>query len=519
MPKVKSSVSSTASSGSPKRSAVKKKPLPKTAAPKKRTKAILVDVIEDEPISAVPAAPVWPQFSEKSSEEKITSETKSAIDENENHADRGVPEELDNQKKFFSEFIPQTKPETAAEKENIAPPLYSSKNLFKKDNLSPAEPEKMRRSLGLYRHFVIKFIILVAILFAIVAYFSFSKLTIIISPKGEAINDSLLLKVSKSEIPADTDQIDPRENISGTIKEIDASVAQTFPATGEDFVGEEISGKVKIINNYDKSQALVATTRLLSPDNKLFRIKTAVNVPAGGEETVDIYVEKPASDLAIGPTTFVIPGLWLGLQDKIYARSDTAFIFQQKVKKYVKPSDLERATKEIDELLIKTAKSQVGAAKSGEDWLYSTDSPATITIDAKAGDEKEEFNVMAAEKVTAVSFSKEQAAKLAAAKLNLLIPDDKELIEFKPENIVYSLDSYDAASGVATIKATFSGTMIMKKDSEIIDRQQLANLNAQQIDAYLRSKPEIKNYELKFSPAFIKKAPGLIDRINIKINN
>ncbi len=144
--------------------------------------------------------------------------------------------------------------------------------------------------------------------------------------------------------------------------------------------------------------------------------------------------------------------------------------------------------------------------------------PIIIELDAKAGEFKDEFVGRAEAKVIVVSFSKEEAAKLASAKLNLLVPDDKELLEFKPEEISYALENYDALSGSATIKASFSGLMALKSESEIIDRSQLVNLKEAQINTYLRDFPEIKSYELKFTPSFIKKAPSLVDRIKVKIN-
>jgi len=60
--------------------------------------------------------------------------------------------------------------------------------------------------------------------------------------------------------------------------------------------------------------------------------------------------------------------------------------------------------------------------------------------------------------------------------------------------------------------------MALKSESEIIDRSQLVNLKEAQINTYLRDFPEIKSYELKFTPSFIKKAPSLVDRIKVKIN-
>jgi hypothetical protein len=494
MPRTKS----TGLNAAIKKPRLEKKPTTKTIHPKRRTKSVLVDVIEDEPLMEAR----WPEYKAD------------AGAETEKKSRREKPEaeeisEIDNQKKYFSELADKLKDD---EEEDASVGLAERRGGGKK-----------KRSVGLYRRLVIKFIILVTIIAGAVFYFSFSKLTVALTLKGENINDSLLLKISSPSLAKATSTSvfsalnDPREEINGVIKEINTTVSKTYPASGETYLGEDIVGQVILINNSAKSQALVATTRLLSPDNKLFRIKNAVNIPAGGEVAVDIYADKPSADMAIAPTSFTIPGLWLGLQDKIYGKSDIAFTFSKQVKKYIISSDLEAASKDINEALIDSAKKQIEAEGDSGDWLYLASGPTTVSIDAKTGDKKDEFSAQASGKIIAVSFSKEGAAKLAAAKLNLVIPDDKELSEFKPENISYSFGSYDSASGSATVKASFSGVMILKSDSEVIDPSQLVGLNAEQIGTYLKSQNEVKEYELKFSPAFIKKAPGLVDRIKVEV--
>lgn len=489
MPRTKSALAA----GALKNPRPEKKAVARTIHPRKRTKSVLVDVIEDEPM----AEAGWPEYRPAK-----TSET-------EKKSGRELNRELDNQKKYFSDLTRSFKD------------AAGSGAAGRKDKPGAAGTVKPR-SVGLYRRLVIKFIILVGLLALAVFYFSFSKLTVSLSLKGESISDTLLLKITDANLTkaaASSALVllnDPREEISGVIKEINAAVTKTYPASGETYLGEDIVGRVRLINNSPKSQALVATTRLLSPDNKLFRIKNAVNIPAGGEVAADIYADKPSAEMAIKPTTFTIPGLWLGLQDKIYAQSDVAFVFSKQVRKYITSGDLEAASKDINAALTEAAKKQ--AVGSGtDDWLYLVSELATVTINAKAGDKKEEFTASAGNKIIAVSFSKEAAAKLAAAKFNLIIPDNKELSEFKPENIVYSFDSYDAASGSATVKAAFNGTMILKSDSDVINPEQLVNLSAEQIGTYLKNQNEIKDYELKFSPAFIKKAPSLVDRIKIEV--
>ncbi|HQO11440.1 MAG TPA: hypothetical protein PK837_03490, partial [bacterium] len=142
---------------------------------------------------------------------------------------------------------------------------------------------------------------------------------------------------------------------------------------------------------------------------------------------------------------------------------------------------------------------------------------AKIDLGAKLGEEVAEFKVSATNNLTLVSFSKEQAEALVKAKLAFLLPDDKKLSAFDSKDIAYRLDAFDVDTGTATVTASFKGSMSLRTDANIIDRRQLVNLNEAQIADYLRSFPEIESYELKFFPAFIKRAPSLADRIKITV--
>ncbi len=493
MPRVKKNSDLSSEIKPAKKSKAKvKAPVKKTSAPKK-VRPVVVDVIEDEELENI-----LPEFPETKIEPIVTEKV---------YTKEEPKLEIDQQKRFFSELVSEIK-----EKE----PKVRERKLSEPTSGEEVEP-RTRKSVNLYRRLVWRFIAFTIILLLVVFYFSFSKLTIILSPKGETINDNLLLKVVPAGVISDNAETDFREQISGIAKEVSVSEEKTFPATGEEFTGDEIYGQVKVINNSSKSQALVATTRILSPDNKLFRLKDPVNVPAGGEVTVNIYADKPSEEMAINATSFTIPGLWLGLQDKIYAKSSTDFVYRQKVKKYVKASDIEGAMQEMNNLLLAKAKEGAATVNSGDGILYETVNPASFETDAKVSEAKDSFTVKAKGSLVIVTFSKDEAAKLAAAKLSLLVPDDKELVDYSPANIVYTFDNYDTKTGVATIKASFSGTMVLKNNTEIIDKRQLVNLNRQQLENYLKTFPEIKNYEFKFFPSFISRAPRLPERIQIEI--
>ncbi|MCF7795020.1 hypothetical protein K9M50_01505 [Patescibacteria group bacterium] len=413
--------------------------------------------------------------------------------------------QIDSQKKFYQELnkeIEQKHLEGDYEKEP--------------KKMSESEIKPIKKSVGLYRKRAFFFIFLTVILLSAILYFSFSKLTIAISPSEEVVNNNVLIDVVNNE---NNNSSYGSSLLNGSVMAIESEAEETYQSSGKEIIGEEVVGTVKIINNYSKNQPLVATTRLLSPDDKLYRIKETVNVPANSSIEVEIYADKVEKSMAIGPSSFTIPGLWAGLQDDIYAESEEAFVYRTKTKDYLTISDIDKAKENLQEIMINKAKTK--AENMFDDRYYTLydidNSFNSFNTEVKAGDEISEFNLSGEAQIVVVAFLKEHAKSLAKDKLSLLVPGDKELKEFDESNLSYTLDNYSLKDGTATVKINFSGLMTVDDNTEIIDRSQLVNLNREQIRKYLDSYPEIKNYSLNFQPAFLNKAPSLVDRIEVKV--
>ena len=116
-------------------------------------------------------------------------------------------------------------------------------------------------------------------------------------------------------------EINITETVSAKILEQTLSGNQTFApktiATMDDFA----TGEVTIINNSSQNLKLVAPTRLLSADNKLFRLTQQTIVPANQKVVAKVKADKVGADYDIPATTFTIPGLSAILQKNVYAQS------------------------------------------------------------------------------------------------------------------------------------------------------------------------------------------------------
>lgn len=515
-----------------------KKNKTKASLPKKdikKSKKIIIDIIEDdldyEPKDKKSLADFLDASLPVFENGVIKDELIEDLEIDDDNKDLDFPEEIDNQKKFFDELKAEVleKKERQSDFENQDEDVKNILELFSEDDEgedSEIKKIKNSRPLFLYTKFVWKFLVIVGLLVFFVLYLFFSKLTINITPSTEAINPTLSLRVAENN-PGVKLASDEKEDIKGVVKVMKVSLEDNFMASGEEFVGEALSARVKIINNHGQSQALVKTTRLLSPDNKLFRISEAVNVPAGTSVWVDVYPEKISREYAINPTTFIIPGLWVGLQDKIYAKSEEAFIFEQRKEKYVRASDIAQAEKEISDKVLASVILNIEKEKAilekteGREYLYvyNKESDIKLKVNAKAEDKKESFLVQAETEIVVAFFPKDEVVELGYKHLKILTPSNKELFDFKPENTIFRFDSFNEEKQEVLVKATFVGKMMVKSTDNIINREELLGLNDDQIATYLKNKTEVDSFELKFSPAFFKNAPKLVDRIEVNIIN
>lgn len=387
----------------------------------------------------------------------------------------------------------------------------------KKKTTEPNEsqPQKKSEPGSVYRKLAAGFVFLTVVLVAVVLYFTFSKMKITIIPTQEKITESLIIDV----IDQSGDVSAGQGIIAGAVKQVPVEETKTFTSSGKEVLGEEVVGQVTIINNYIKNQPLVASTRLLSADGKLFRLKDTVNVPAGGKITAEIYADQPSREMAIGPTKFTMPGLWAGIQDKIYAQSDSAMKYSEKAKYIIQQSDIDNAVNELRKNLETNTKKQIGQAyENYSQVLYQVDNNSlSQEIDSKVGEEKQKFTIKMKTMVTVVAFNDEEVYNQAKAKLENALADDKQIAEFNKQNMAYNIVKTDLAQGMATINVNFEAKAILKDGAAAIKKNYLAGMDLEQLKSYLDSLPEVSGYEIKFSPAFVKKAPNLVDRIEIEI--
>ena len=390
---------------------------------------------------------------------------------------------------------------------------YSGEN---KDDYSNG---KKKVPLTIYRKIAFSFILLTLVLLMVVFYFTFIKVTIKIKTSEEIFNQNLIVDVY------DTSKYESKtkdKDIVGVVKKFNVELSKKYTSTGQEVVDKEVVGKVNLINRYSKDQPLIASTRLLSSDGKLFRIKETVTVPAKGTVQATVYADRPGEEMAIGATIFTIPGLWSGLQDKIYAESKEAFRYAERFKKFILEDDIDDALADLRKEIIIKSKKEVSEVYSDYDnFIYSINEDSIEQdIDGDVDQEVEEFSVDMETEVIVVAFNNKKIKDMAYQKLISDLPYDKKLIKLNSKSFNYNLNNYDLTEGIASLNVVFSGELSFDENiGTIIEKEKLLGLTRKQLEEYLKGRNDISSFEIKFWPSFISKVPNLIDRIEIVITN
>lgn len=356
--------------------------------------------------------------------------------------------------------------------------------------------------------------VLSALVLVFVLYLVFAQATITVTPKKQPVNAAARLKVAGTQNEA-------VGTVRGVYKESSVATTRTVPIAGD---GKQVegtaTGTVTLFNTTESSQALVATTRLLSSDGVLFRLKNQALVPARGRVEAEVYADKPGAAGNIGPSRFTIPGLRESLQDDIYATSAASMTGGVRTVKVVTQADIDAAVGKVEANIVseEIAKLRVlaGDAATWGGELFMSASAKKET-NAAVGTEATEVGVTIETVIKAVWYDRAALEEAVRAKLSESLPAEHELVAFAKDSITVELVSGNAAEGSATVSATGSGTAVIKADSAVFDKSLLAGLTKARVIEYFRSIPSIESADVTFRPFWIRRVPGAKDHINIII--
>ncbi len=388
-------------------------------------------------------------------------------------------------------------------------------------NPKKIKPTLKPQPVNLYKKIAISFVVMTGFLVLFVIYLSFGQAEIIITPVREPVEVNFIADLMPKEIGEGAGVVPGRITIPGRLNETVVSGSKEYEASGTKVIQEEVGGKVTIINNYSKVQPLVATTRLLSPEGILFRTKERVDVPPGGKVEVEVYADPPTGQAAnLGPTHFTIPGLWSGLQDKIYGESYEKMRGGEREVKIVTQNDLDKAyadlTKNLSQGVIEEIKKEMEAAGEILGKVLITEILERKS-NASPDDIKDKFIVTLKFRAVGVAFYRRDLESLAFTKLQSQVSEGKELVSVDFNNLSFVIERYDLKGKEANINVQLNGETVLKAESKILDKNNLIGKSKEEAMKYLLAFPEIQNVEIRLSPFWVRKIPKLKEHIEIII--
>lgn len=373
----------------------------------------------------------------------------------------------------------------------------------------------------LYRNIALSFVFVALVLVFVIFYFSYTRAVITVKAAQETIETAAVVTIDESLSLADSvraDTVGDVVRLAGRVIVVVEEGGDTFATSPATTLPAQAKGQVTLINNYGKSQPLVATTRLLSQDGVLFRLTDQVVVPAGGSVDAEVYADQPGKDGEIGPATFTIPGLWSGLQDKIYAESNAVMTGGTRTSRALSQADVDLATQELSENLKKLAEQEVKSQlRAGEEFVPGAWRQEIIetAVDSQLGAEIEQFAMTMKLRLIAVVFNEEEVLSFAQQRLKNQTPAGKELVSADFKQLKYGIQEYDLGSGTATLRVTLPGIMRITDINPLLDKARFVGMTGEEVEVYLENFEIVEDASVQFTPFWINKVPNLRDHIKI----
>ncbi|MBU1202934.1 hypothetical protein KKH39_02745 [Patescibacteria group bacterium] len=365
---------------------------------------------------------------------------------------------------------------------------------------------------NIYSKVVIFFFFLTLVAILMIVHFALAKVKIKIYNNLENKTGSVLVEMQSE----DTTEISP-DAILGKIINTEFEISANIKSSQEMSSSEKAGGYVTIYNNYSKSQPLIKTTRLLTPDGKLFRISEGVTVPAGGQVEVWAEADQTGAEYVTEATTFIIPGLWEGLQDKIYAET-TEGMKQTSIPHYsVSQENLDKVIAELKTSAEKKAVENINnilpenLSISAKQIIFEFE----VVESSELGDVSEETSVTENVTAHALIFDQQKLFELAQEKFQKELASSQTLIKFNPDKFDYKILDINFEKEEAVIEVSLEAEINNGQNALNINKEDLVGLDENGLRQYFQDF-KAQRIDIDFSPFWVKSAPRFKDHIIIE---
>lgn len=368
------------------------------------------------------------------------------------------------------------------------------------------------------------FVFIVVAVAAVSAAMALPKVNIDVRLKPQIMTYDLNLKVDDKAGNVDAEKF----IIPAKREEVNAEASETFSTTAKKHIVQKATGKLTIYNEYSSSdQKIVASTRFLSKEGKLFRATNDVTIPGftrvegkdvPGEVTIDVVADKAGEDFNIGPASFTIPGFQGSLKySTIYGRSSVAMTGgADREAMYFSESDYIAAKDRLVKLVIdKNNQELIGKETEMRKMLDGTkrEDEIKVTTDVKVGDVAEKFKMVVSKKESILFVYKDNINEIVDWKISSEKNGNFEVIGLR-EYGNGPLKAVRKEDGTVELPVSITQSVVAKIDIDKLKRD-LYNKNEDEARAYFSNVKEFKSVNVTFF--WTKNVPESNDKIYINI--
>ncbi|MBI4122318.1 MAG: hypothetical protein HY461_03220 [Parcubacteria group bacterium] len=363
-----------------------------------------------------------------------------------------------------------------------------------------------------YRQIAFTFIGAALVVLLGLIYFSLSQAVIIVTPTLEKVTADFNVLVR-----ADTDQTEQgvKARMVSTEVEIEKSGPAELLAEGQP---QQAVGAVTIRNTSRTAQPLVATTRLLSEQGVLFRLRKAVTVPAQGSVEAEVYADKAGKEGEIAPTRFSVPGLNQARQQEVYANSTKAMTGGTKSVYKVTKKAIDEVVAAAKEGLITKAKTQIAAAGTTFDETPAIEWVNIVTQEITPAEGTDAATLTVKIKAQAVFVLADEASLLALAQKQLYETTSLgyELSSSDEGSFTYSIANFDAEKKTAQLRLLLQGNRRISTNNPLLDPSNFVGMKPAAVKDQLEAEGGIESVDVQLRPFWLRRLPRLVDHIYVQ---
>ena len=386
------------------------------------------------------------------------------------------------------------------------------KRVWPKPNLAWLKPRSFRPSLKE----CLVFLSALMIVLAAGLFYNSRAVLVEIWPVSQTIQLNQDIVVDTSLTQADIE----KKLLPGKIIEEEKTISRQFQTTGASFQEKKAKGVIRVYNNFNAQQILVAKTRFLAANGKLFYSQQKVSIPAGAWIDVEVEASEAGPEYNIGPTAFSIPGLAGSARyTAVYGKSsdDMAGGWRGQSKE-VSKDDLAKAK----EVLLGDARTELSQAlrdKIDGKFVLLEKAQLEKIIDASslapAGTQVDQFNYKVKIKTTVLVFEEGALKGLLKGLIARAAEQDKDIDEASLQ-VSYQPSVIDLAGGTMIIAVDFSAKVYSAIDKDSL-RTDLAGKSFQEVTELFKNDSRVSRAKIKFWPFWKRVAPEGEANIRVEI--